>query len=173
MKKSISFLFYIISISLIITSCAVPSEPSSEIQPSLADTVIVTAALIENVTIQPEPITETPSEPITDIPAEPIILCQNERYTVIAFEGHAYVNFVEGNEPTYDALGGRAELGFTFKELAEGLYYQTLTEDQIARVKCFQPREELGIWLTEYVVRFWPDTEAVQGQLSGTQGKSG
>ena len=171
MKKSILFLVFAISISLIFSACAVPDEVSFETNPSPADSIAITDILIENITLQPEPITEAPTEPVTASPAEPIILCQNERYTVIAFEGNAYVNFVEGNEPTYDAIGGKAELGFTFKELAEGLYYQTLTEDQIARVKCFQPRKELGIWLTEFVILNWPDAEAVSGLLSSTTGQ--
>lgn len=171
MKKTSVIILSAVTLSLLLSACAAPDEQPSDTLSSPADIISATDMLIENITLQPEPITEAPTEPVTDSPAEPIVLCQNERYTVIAFEGNAYVNFVEGNEPTYDAIGHIPELGFTFKELAEGLYYQTLTEDQIARVKSLQPREELGIWLTELVVRHWPDKDAVKGQLSATTGQ--
>ncbi len=171
MKKSIG-LYIIILISLIITSCAVPSEPPAESQPSPADTIMVTDALIESITLQPEPITEAPTEPVTDSPAEPIVLCQNEQYTITVVNGNCYINFADGNAPAYNAVGDAPpEIGIPPEELTLGLYYQTLNDYQLTRIKCVQPRGKNGVYLPEYILLFWPDTEAVSGLLSSTTGQ--
>ncbi len=127
----------------------------------------MTASAIEDVTLQIEPITEAPTEPVTNAPVEPVVLCQNEQYTISVVKGQCYINFTDGNAPAYEAVGDAPpEIGIPPEELILGLYHQTLTDYQLTRIKCIQPHEEYGIWLPEYILRFWPDTEATAGLLN-------
>ena len=130
MKRSVYIIILSVAIlSLVLSACAVPKEPSSQTEPSPAGTSAKAETFLED--------TATQTEPETEASVEAEILCSNEKYTISLTGEKCYINFANGNNASpsegYSQVGS---IDFSsLSEMKQAFLQNNLTEQQIQTLR--------------------------------------
>ena len=151
MKRSVYVIILSVAIlSLVLSACAVPKEPSSQTEPSPAGTSVKAETFLED--------TATQTEPETEASVEAEILCSNEKYTISLTGEKCYINFANGNDASPNE--GYSQVGSidfpSLTEMKNHFLNNQLTAEQMLVIRCAFADETNGIRLCNLNALFNP-----------------
>ncbi len=93
MKIKFFTIIALLLFTLLVSSCATPTESPSDIENQAAQTIVETSAPVDDTS----GMTEDATEAMTEENTTPVVLFENEVYSVSRVANQYYINFAQGN----------------------------------------------------------------------------